>query len=96
MWTCYSPIVTLLSLTVCSRHYSLTWKARHAVSCLCVFSRYRQYPTVQGMVVHADVTTGQNCARNVQHDHVTTAGHTFTPGGKQRSELGIRGELVYM
>lgn len=38
----------------------------------------------QEMVIHADVFAGRNTAGNIQHDHINTSRHTFTPAGKQR------------
>jgi DNA polymerase/3'-5' exonuclease PolX len=37
-----------------------------------------------GMVVHTDVSTGRNTAKNTSHDHANTSGHTFTPDGRHR------------
>lgn len=58
---------------------------------LCIYCQSEMHwlniKYVQGMVIHADVFAGQNTDKHIQHDHINTSGHTFTPAGKQRSDI---------
>ena len=63
---------------------NLDWK-RSTSSVLYISMLTLTWAIVQGVVIHSDVTMGHNTMAFVQHAHVNTSTHNFTPTGKQRS-----------